>query len=523
MPTLPAFLHHATAAKRLSRVIFWAGVLTLLVMGVGSGFALYKNWEVRLEASQSQMVRSSEMANMLVERTLLDATEGLDASKREFEVALDKGSLTPQQAYLILMQSNQGRSVHDQSKPMKLLFWIDAVGSLVARSDEYPKGAVDYSDRLYFQDLQSHPEKRWTIGPLMLAAPNGQWAFHIAIPLHDRRGKFEGILVQQLLMSELSRDLATYLDPSDLGQVVTHFNGGAFSISFRGFSQAAEVPDAVVQIWSRGVMASPAIKGNHIWALQKQDGLQQTVLGFAKSPLFGLVTYVTLPMATLVISFLWDNHYLLIYVALGMLLVVVIFHQAFGIAVQMSIAVDKSLHDSLTSLHNRRALDETLPHLLRASMRSQSPVSVLFMDIDHFRRFNEEFGHETGDIALVAVSKALALCCRRPMDLLCRWGGEEFVAVLPDTNAVGAGKIARDMLNAVRNISVQSASGQTMHVTISIGSVTATVTETNRTDDLIDCADKAMQTAKSRGRDQYAVWQATPALSPTLFSPTAHP
>ena len=513
MPNLRAYLQQIAVAKRLCRIIFWAGALTLLVVGIGTGFALRQNWLVRLETSTAALIRTAEMANWVVEADLLDATKALDASKRELETALDQGVLTPQHAYLILMRANQGLSVHDQSKPLKLRFWIDAHGALLARSDEYPKAAPqDYSDRLYFKDLRAHPEKKWSIGPLVWLPLSQQWVFHMAIPIQDRAGQFGGVLVQQILKSEISNDLARYLDPSDMGQVMTHFGGGSVSLDFRKTEPGAVAgsPVDVLQAWNHARLNSPANRGTATWILEPNGQAQETLVGFAQYPLFGLMGFAMLPMDALVRSFLWDNHYLLVYVALGVLFVIATFYQLHGIAVQLTLAVDKSLHDPLTKLHNRRALDETLPGLLRASMREKTPITVLFMDIDFFRRFNEEFGHETGDTALVAVAQTLATCCRRPMDFLCRWGGEEFVAVLPNTDAGGAEKVAADMLHAVRHIRLQSLTGQAMDMTVSIGSVTATVTNHNRTDDLIDCADKAMQTAKARGRNQHVMWQPAP-------------
>lgn len=523
MPTLNAYLHQVAVAKRLCRIIFWSGTLTVLLVGLGTAFALYQNWQIRLETSQLHLIRSADMANMLVDGSLLDVTKALDASKRELETALDKGALTPQLAYLILMRSNQGLTVHDQTKPVKLRFWIGADGRLVARSDEYPKESVDYSDRLYFNDLLTHPERKWSIGPLVWAPAPQQWVFHVAIAMRNRRGQFEGVLVQQILKSELNIALEKYMDPNELGQVMAQFSRGAVSLNFRGLSEQTDIPVTVLQAWTHDAMASGARKGSHVGALPSGGLSGRRLVAFAKSPLFGLVTFATLPMGTLIRSFLWENHFFLIFVALGMLFVITIFHQVYRIALQLTIAVDKSLHDPLTKLHNRRALDETLPHLLGASQRGQIPVSVLFMDIDFFRRFNEEFGHETGDLALVAVANALRTCCRRPLDLLCRWGGEEFVAVLPDTNAAGAEKVAVDMLQAVRNIALQSPTGQAMHLTCSIGSVTATVTQANRTDDLIDCADKAMQAAKRGGRNQHAVWPSAPPPPFLTFSaPATH-
>ena len=523
MSKLNAYLHQVAVAKRLCHIIFWAGVLTLLLIGIGTAFALYQNWQTRLEASKSQLIRSAEMANMLVESSLLEATKALDASKRELETAFDKGTTTPQMVYLILMRSNQGLSVHDQSKPLKLRLLMDAYGTLIARGDQYPKEAVDYSDRVYFRDLLSHPERDWSVGPLEWAPLIQQWVFHVAVPIRNRRGQFEGVLVQQLLKSEIDNDLLKYLDPTELGLVMTYFKGGAVSLNFQSQPQQVALADKHLQQWNYELTASAKTKGSFLWQPAHNDLTQYAMVGFAKSHLFGLVTFVTLPLATLIRFFLWENEYLLIYVVIGIAFVVAIFYQVYGIALQLTIAVDKSLHDPLTKLHNRRALDETLPHLLRASMRGQSPVSVLFIDIDFFRSFNEEFGHETGDTALVAVANALLSCCRRPMDLLCRWGGEEFVAVLPETNAAGVDKVANDMLQAVRNIALQSPSGRLTRITVSIGSVSTIVTQHKQTDDLIDCADKALQIAKNCGRNQHVVWRASPVPPFLAVSiPTAH-
>jgi diguanylate cyclase (GGDEF)-like protein len=230
------------------------------------------------------------------------------------------------------------------------------------------------------------------------------------------------------------------------------------------------------------------------------------LVGFARSSNFGLITFSTLPISQMLGGFLNENMELFLYVLIGTLIILVIFYQVHKMSIALLSAQDSALHDPLTLLHNRRALDENLPLLLRESMRSQQPVSVLFIDIDFFRRFNENHGHETGDVALVAVAQSLAACCRRPLDLMCRWGGEEFVAVLPQTNAFAAEKIALDMLSAVRSIHLNLPVQADAHITVSVGCVTTTVSKLNQTDDLIDMADKAMQTAKSRGRNQHAVF-----------------
>jgi diguanylate cyclase (GGDEF)-like protein len=135
-------------------------------------------------------------------------------------------------------------------------------------------------------------------------------------------------------------------------------------------------------------------------------------------------------------------------------------------------------------------------------MRTQVPISVLFIDIDHFRYFNENFGHESGDIALKAVADALSLCVRRPLDIVCRWGGEEFVVILPQTNRYAAQKIAKNILTSVSKTQLQGTNGQHPQLTVSIGHVTAIITTDPVQIDLVDEADKAMLQAKAQGRNQ---------------------
>ena len=138
-------------------------------------------------------------------------------------------------------------------------------------------------------------------------------------------------------------------------------------------------------------------------------------------------------------------------------------------------------------------------------MRAAQRISALFIDIDHFKIFNDEYGHDHGDDALVAVAHAIVTCANRPLDLCCRWGGEEFAVVLPDTDEQGAIYLANMILAAVRAIRLDFGEGKSPKITVSIGIASTVVTEGSQTEDLIDMADKAMYVAKQSGRDRYAI------------------
>ena len=476
-------------------------------MGLGAGFALHKNWEVRLTASKVRLIRGSVMVNMLIEHALVEASKSLKTSKHAIESALLHGEVSPQQAYVILMQSIGGYSENNRSELLGMIFWVDVNGQLIAQSGEYSKQSLDLSDRYYFQNLRDHPDKRLSIGPLLMSRTIGQWVFHISVPIYDAQGKFAGVLVQQLHEQKIVNELENYINPSDFSQIFTHYNGNSVSFVYPPPLTSSIVSPQTKFDWRSHVNQLENIKNIDSWESQPTGDGDKTLVGFAKSPLYGLLTFATIPMNDLLVFFFWENVNILAYVMFGILLILVIFYQLHKMSIDLATAQDQALHDPLTQLHNRRALDENLPLLLREAMRSQHPMSVLFIDIDFFRRFNENHGHETGDLALIEVAHSLSLCCRRPMDLICRWGGEEFVAALPDTNAAAAAKIAEDMLQAVREIQLKLPNGRACEITVSVGSVSNILTVFNRLDDLVDMADKAMQQAKLTGRNRHVAFQ----------------
>jgi diguanylate cyclase (GGDEF)-like protein len=108
--------------------------------------------------------------------------------------------------------------------------------------------------------------------------------------------------------------------------------------------------------------------------------------------------------------------------------------------------------DGLTGLNNRRTLGEILEREWRRARRTRSVFSLLFVDIDRFKAYNDTYGHQAGDDALTAVAKCIGENIRRPMDSAARYGGEEFVVVLPDTAAEGAVQIAEKIRQAISEL-----------------------------------------------------------------------
>jgi diguanylate cyclase (GGDEF)-like protein len=108
--------------------------------------------------------------------------------------------------------------------------------------------------------------------------------------------------------------------------------------------------------------------------------------------------------------------------------------------------------DALTGIGNRRFFDESIEAEMRAASRSGSCLGLVMLDIDQFKQFNDAYGHPAGDSCLRAVADVLKAVCRRPRDQVARYGGEELVAILPDTDEAGAVRVGRDILQGIRDL-----------------------------------------------------------------------
>lgn len=170
---------------------------------------------------------------------------------------------------------------------------------------------------------------------------------------------------------------------------------------------------------------------------------------------------------------------------------------------------NKKLHelsslDGLTGIANRRQFDETLDKEWRRATRNELPLSLILIDIDFFKPFNDNYGHQAGDDCLIRVAKTLQEAIVRPTDLIARYGGEEFTAILPDTDIEGAAVVAERLRTAVESLGiVHSHSKADEHVTISLG--ISENTELPDLESLIQKADQRLYVAKESGRNCYKI------------------
>ncbi|ADG93255.1 serine/threonine protein kinase [Arcobacter nitrofigilis DSM 7299] len=159
--------------------------------------------------------------------------------------------------------------------------------------------------------------------------------------------------------------------------------------------------------------------------------------------------------------------------------------------------------DSLTSINNRRAFDECLEKNFEQAKRDKKPISLMICDVDFFKKYNDFYGHQKGDDCLIKVAQTLKESLKRPNDSVSRYGGEEFAIILPDTNKIGAIKIANEIHNNLNKSKIiHEKSEVSKYLTISIGVSTIEKFNTYDTKQLINSADKALYDAKKSGRNQ---------------------
>lgn len=160
----------------------------------------------------------------------------------------------------------------------------------------------------------------------------------------------------------------------------------------------------------------------------------------------------------------------------------------------------QSVRDPLTGLFNRRHLEDVLPRDLARAERENRGLAVMMIDVDHFKKFNDTYGHEAGDVALTSVARQIEMFCRQG-DIACRYGGEEFAIVMPQVNEAQATARAQQLCDRLAGLEIVLRDKLLKTVTISVG-VAMYPADGTTARNLIDAADRALYQAKSQGRNR---------------------
>jgi diguanylate cyclase (GGDEF)-like protein len=238
----------------------------------------------------------------------------------------------------------------------------------------------------------------------------------------------------------------------------------------------------------------PGMDGYEVCRLLKEDPVTRDIpvifvsalsqeADEAKGLAVGAIDYITKPISAPIIKARVHNH--------------------LKLKRYQDMLASQALLDGLTGIPNRRRFDETLQMEWHRALRTGNELSLLMIDIDHFKRYNDTYGHLAGDDCLTDVARVMAEVAHRGGDLVARYGGEEFGCILPETGCSGARNVAEKIIAAVNGLQIAHADSPVAPtVTVSIGGCTTRPDDHQAYDQLVACADRNLYRAKQAGRNR---------------------
>jgi diguanylate cyclase (GGDEF)-like protein len=394
---------------------------------------------------------------------------------------------------------------------------LDAQGDPLMQSRAGPLTRSGSVARAYFVHHRDSPSRDVFIGPPIRSRATGEWVVTVSRRLDDGDRKFAGVVVVTLGLQNFLRPFGT-IDIGGSGAISLATTAGQLLVRYpyreqdmgRDFSRSPNFMRHYMDTASAGTASFRS----------ELDGTQR-LYAFRKSERYPVVTTVALGKDEALLA--WRHHALLTLAAVGALLAAVaaVGHRLI-VNIKERVGAQDSLlatreallkanrrlevqatEDPLTGLANRRSFDEALTLESRRAAREQTPLSLLLFDLDHFKRFNDTYGHVAGDRCLRAVSDALKHRAQRPGDLVARYGGEELAIILPNTDLEGARNVADLLLGRIHALNIPHRTSPHARVTASVGAATLHGNAAQGGElKLVEAADRALYKAKEGGRNR---------------------
>ncbi|MFL9879508.1 diguanylate cyclase [Herbaspirillum rhizosphaerae] len=474
---------------------------------------IYKSHE---EARQNAIENSQNVA-LVAQRDIVRNIEivslSMDALAHRYQNTMFK-DLTNSQKHSYLFGSGL------EAKHMVFTAIIDAAGEVVATSLPGVPSKT-YADRSYFKIQRD----RFDVGlyisaPLVAKFDNDLQAVVLSKRLSNIDGSFAGIVAMALDL-DYFRELFSGIALGEDGVISLYSRDGIIYM---------RVPSSTAMV-GRDMSKSPNF-------LQVRDAIQRDSGNFfIRSSTDGverLFSFKSVPGTRLVVMVgrsekdiykdWWDDVYgTMVMMSLGGLVFLVLFW-VLRKELRKRVEAEEKLNqlarvDGLTKLINRRTLDDLLEDLWSVSQRGNVAFSILFIDVDNFKLYNDTYGHQKGDDVLAAVAQAITDALPRSSDVAARYGGEEFVVVLAETEAPGAMLVGEKIRNAIEILKIPHSRSQFGHVTASIGVATYDRNAHASIEAVLNAADGALYEAKGSGRNQVKLSSA-PATTPAPIPAT---
>ncbi|WP_442968389.1 diguanylate cyclase [Pseudomonas sp. Z18(2022)] len=392
----------------------------------------------------------------------------------------------------------------------------DSQGRWLMSSNQPIPTGVNSSDRAYFTHHRDDPSRELYIGPPIRSRFNQLWVITVSRRFNDARGEFAGVVAVTLGVETFLR-LFGQIDVGQEGAIGLSYTDGTLLVRYPFREQDMGRKFSKLPMYAKYLVDESVGTASFTSSL---DGVER-LYAFRKSDKFPLVTTVALGKREALAT--WRLEALLsigvvtsmlgLTCMIGWFLILDIRRRTkvegeLLVAQQQLLGSNRQLEwlamrDALTGLANRRCFDETLTKEARRAQRDGTSLTLLMIDIDYFKLFNDSFGHVAGDTCLQTVSRVIENCIRWPTDLVARYGGEEMGVIMPNTNSNSADAVAQHILDRLKQENISHKASPLGRVSVSIGIATAAGSELDQLQVLIGSADQALYGAKASGRNNF--------------------
>lgn len=397
-----------------------------------------------------------------------------------------------------------------QMEQLHGIFFFDKQGQWIITSfADLPRGN-GVADRDYFKFHQQNESTLAHIGPAIRSRENGEWIIPISKRVNDHAGNFQGVLMAGIKMAYFDQFFKSFsLD--DNGIMFLGLTDGTL-LARRPFEENL-IGTSLAQ--GRIYQLLPEAQSGTAMIRSVVDDVVR-LYGYRQLGSYPLVVAAASSRDTILKGWYERAFQSSVIIAL-VILGVGLFGWVFIHQVRNGERIEKNLrraqlaleqiatHDSLTGLANRRLFERSLEIEFARGARQVSPVSLIMLDIDFFKRYNDAYGHVAGDHCLMQVAQVVKTCCQRKADLAVRYGGEEFAVLLPDTDINGALAIAGQIRRSVIDKHIIHSGSPTGYLTVSLGCYAFIPSGNDSLETFIHRADAALYQAKNAGRNRAAV------------------
>lgn len=375
------------------------------------------------------------------------------------------------------------------------------------------------ADGAFFKHHRDNPDRGIFIGPAILSRATGAWAISASRRIDHPDGSFAGVIVATISLEHFLKLYRTI----HVGQF------GAISLTSAEGRLLVRYPFQEQDI-GRDLSPAPIFSdylrntsSGTVGFDSKVDGIHR-IYGFKRSDQYPFVTTVAVGQSEAMQAW-WSQtkqSVAVVAVLLGLLVALgrrLISHISRRIRAEQQLRSTQTAlielnhtleilasEDKLTGLANRRHFDQFLDIEFKRAKRLASPLSLILIDVDFFKRYNDHYGHLAGDECLRVICQSIKHCVRRPADMTARYGGEEIAVVMPNTDESGARTVAEAILRGIAAEQFAHLSSPFGIVTVSLGLATYVSYDSDHDEKaLIDRADRALYSAKSQGRNRLSV------------------